>query len=174
MYRTRDLEQTLDQWRRDIAAGGEVVIHQNPLSWVGYLVLMIGMTAICVFAALHPPEGTLSDWLVFLAGVAGIAFFGLLGIPLIVWRMIRGRHPIVRINQATVSVGDQTLALREVSWVRGHNGTYGDVAPEKSGGVSVFVGREDHAMEIPLPRSIPVGAVVAILQSAVGPSPYSR
>lgn len=158
MRRTADPEQTLASWRRMIADGEDVVIEQSRAQAVRYLLLIIGLTAVCTWVLLQD-DGW---WLRTGAMWGGIVLFGVLGIPVLVRQVVRGANPLVRITATTVSVGEETLPLSQITWLRRHDGTYGDVRPEKSGGVSIFRG-EEYVLEIPLPPSVPTGAVERIL-----------
>lgn len=158
MRRTADPEQTLASWRRMIADGEDVVIEQSRAQAVRYLLLIIGLTAVCTWVLLQD-DGW---WLRTGAMWGGIVLFGVLGIPVLVRQVVRGANPLVRITATTVSVGEETLPLSQITWLRRHDGTYGHVRPEKSGGVSIFRG-EEYVLEIPLPPSVPTGAVERIL-----------
>lgn len=158
MRRTADPEQTLASWRRMIADGEDVVIEQSRAQAVRYFLLIIGLTAVCTWVLLQD-DGW---WLRTGAMWGGVVLFGVLGIPVLVRQVVRGANPLVRITATTVSVGEETLPLSQITWLRRHDGTYGHVRPEKSGGVSIFRG-EEYVLEIPLPPSVPTGAVERIL-----------
>ncbi|MGO1166287.1 MAG: hypothetical protein ACTMHL_06695 [Janibacter sp.] len=167
MPTTSDTDQTVASWRRTIAAGEDVVIRQSRSHAVRYLLLVIGLTAVCAWVLVQDDGWWLRTGLMG----AGIVFFGVIGVPVLVRQVIRGVDPVVRITPTTVSVGDDVLSRSEITWLRRHDGTYGEVRPERSGGVSVFRGQE-HVLEIPLPPSVPTGAVERILLP--GSPPPSR
>ena len=158
MSRTPDPDETLATWRATIAAGDAVVIRQSRAQAVGYLLLVVGLTAVCVWVLLRGDGWWLRTALMW----AGVLLFGVLGIPVLARQVVRGEQPVVRVTATTVSVGDETLPLSQITWVRRHDGTYGEVAADRSGGVSVFRG-EEHVLEIPLPPSVPTGAVERLL-----------
>lgn len=158
MTRSSDPDETLAAWRATVAAGDVVVIRQSRTRAVGYLLLVVGLTAVCVWVLLRGDGWWLRTALMW----AGVLLFGVLGIPVLARQVVRGEQPVVRVTATTVSVGDETLPLSQITWVRRHDGTYGEVAADRSGGVSVFRG-EEHVLEIPLPPSVPTGAVERLL-----------
>ena len=165
MRTASDPEQTVAAWRAQLARGEDVVIRQSRAQAVGYLVLVILLAAACAWVLGQDGGWWLRTGLMW----GGIILFGVLGIPVLVRQVIRGHRPVVRITTTTVSVGEDVLPLSQITWLRRHDGTYGDVRPERSGGVSIFRGQE-HVLEIPLPPSVPTGAVERILLPG-GPAP---
>lgn len=158
MPRTSDPDQTLEAWRAQIARGEDVVIRQSLTPAVGYLLLVIGLTALCIWVLFQDGLWWLRTALMW----AGIILFGVVGIPVLVRQVVRDATQVVRISATAVSFAGDTLPLSQITWLRRHDGAYGDVSPERSGGVSVFRG-EEHVLEIPLPPSVPTGAVERLL-----------
>lgn len=165
MPSTADPDQTLVTWRGAITAGEDIVIRQSRAQAVRYLLMTIGLTAVCAWVLLQDDGWWLRTGLMW----GGIGLFGALGIPVLLRQVIRGHRPLVRITATTVSVGEEVLPLSEITWLRRHDGTYGDVRPDRSGGVSIFRGQE-HVLEVPLPPSVPTGAVERILLEGCPPT----
>lgn len=167
MRRRPDPEALAATWTAALRRGETIVIEQSRLPAVRYLLLVIGMTVVCAWV-LTRDGWWLRTGLMWL----GIVLFGVVGIPVLVRQVVRGKEPVVRITGSTVSVGDEVIPLAEITAVRRHDGAYGDQAPEGPGGVSVLRG-EEHALEIPLPPWVPTGAVERTLLPGP-PAPGSR
>ncbi|MGH3448573.1 MAG: hypothetical protein ACRDQA_19785 [Nocardioidaceae bacterium] len=96
-------------WEEQFARRGRVVLHTDRLQMFGMLVLAVLMTGASTFV-LDMGTGYM------IAGWAGIALFGVMGIPMFGWRALTAR-PVTRVDARGVAVDDTRVRWDEIERV---------------------------------------------------------
>lgn len=109
-------QSTMDRWNFELWRHGEVVFRGSRQKAFWFLVVAVAFTAVCVWFLVEP-RSEHRDLYRVVMNYAGIAFFGVLGVPIYCFRLLTAR-PVVRVGPGGIKVNNEHLGWNEIEQIR--------------------------------------------------------